>query len=250
MRYFIELAYNGKRYHGWQNQPNAITVQEVLEKALSTLLKTEINIVGAGRTDTGVHAKQMFAHFDFEDSLDSNIVFKLNQFLPNDIAISSIREVKPNAHARFDAETRTYTYVISMHKDPFLTDVAYLIKSSVDLDKMNMAAKMLLNYKNFKCFSRSHTDVKTYNCKLIVANWEVINQQLVFTITADRFLRNMVRAIVGTLLEIGSGKMDVMKLDDVIKSEDRSMAGPSVPAHGLFLTSITYPKDTFLNVRD
>lgn len=250
MRYFLELAYNGTAYHGWQNQPNAITVQEVLEKALSTILKQSIELVGAGRTDTGVHAKQMCAHFDLPESLpENNLVYKLNQFLPKDIAINSIRAVKDDAHARFHAVSRTYNYIISKKKNPFNLDLAYFFKAELDIDKMNQAAHILLNYKNFKCFSRSQTDVKTYNCNIMKAEWMQQDDQLIFTIKADRFLRNMVRAIVGTMLEIGCEKIAVDSINNIIESQDRSQAGASVPAHGLYLTKITYPEDIFINDR-
>ena len=249
MRYFIELAYLGKAYHGWQNQPNAITVQQVLENALSTLLKSPLQIVGAGRTDAGVHAKKMFAHFEFDSPLEVNLVYKLNQFLPNDISIYNIHNVTEEAHARFDAKSRTYHYYISEKKNPFVADSAYLLKTQIDINKMNQAAGKLLNYKNFKCFSRSNTDVKTYHCKVVEAIWFRDDHQLIFKITADRFLRNMVRAIVGTLIEIGNGKRPVEAIDTIIQSQDRSQAGPSAPAHGLFLTEITYPEDIFINDR-
>ena len=244
MRYFIELAYNGKQYHGWQNQPNAISVQQVLEKALSTLLKDNIAIVGAGRTDTGVHAKQMFAHFDVYSELDSSkLIYKLNAFLPQDIAVYNLYQVNEEAHARFDALSRTYEYHISARKDVFNADRAYYVKTDIDIEKMNEACKILFDYKNFKCFSRSNTDVKTYNCDILLANWQKTNNQLIFTIKADRFLRNMVRAVVGTMLQIGVGKLKVEDLHGIIKSQDRGEAGPSAPAHGLYLTKIEYPRD-------
>jgi tRNA pseudouridine38-40 synthase len=242
LRYFIELSYNGKAYHGWQNQPNAITVQQVLEETLSTLLQTKIAVVGAGRTDAGVHASQMFAHFDFETDLDlSNFVFKLNSFLPNDIAIHDIFRVKADAHARFDAIQRTYHYKISNKKNVFTDDFAYNMHLQVDVTKMNEACNVLLQYKDFQCFSKSNTDVKTYYCKIERAEWIIDNNELTFIISADRFLRNMVRAIVGTLINIGLGKMEVNELHDVIQSKNRSEAGFSVPAHGLYLKTITYP---------
>jgi tRNA pseudouridine38-40 synthase len=242
LRYFIELSYNGKAYHGWQNQPNAITVQQVLEETLSTLLQTKIAVVGAGRTDAGVHASQMFAHFDFETDLDlSNFVFKLNTFLPNDIAIHDIFRVKADAHARFDAIQRTYHYKISNKKNVFTDDFAYNMHLQVDVTKMNEACNVLLQYKDFQCFSKSNTDVKTYYCKIERAEWIIDNNELTFIISADRFLRNMVRAIVGTLINIGLGKMEVNELHDVIQSKNRSEAGFSVPAHGLYLKTITYP---------
>lgn len=243
MRYFIELSYNGKAYHGWQNQPNAISVQEVLENALSTLLKNKINIVGAGRTDAGVHAKQMFAHFDTSEKITlQKLKYSLNSFLPNDIAIQDVFKVSSETHARFDAISRTYIYRISLTKNVFSFDNSYYFKPKLDVNKMNEAAKILLKYKNFKCFSRSNTDVKTYNCNIMNAEWKVEDEELVFTIKADRFLRNMVRAIVGTMINIGISKMKVEQLHNVIKSKDRSEAGASVPGHALYLSKIEYPK--------
>ncbi len=243
MRYFIELSYNGSAYHGWQNQPNAISVQEVLEKALSTLLKEKIDIVGAGRTDTGVHAKQMFTHFDTsEEFYLEELKYKLNSFLPKDISIHDIFKVNYDAHARFDAISREYIYRISLSKNVFSFNNVYYFKQELDINKMNAAAKILLEYKNFKCFSRSNTDVKTYNCNIKNAKWIIQDNELVFTIKADRFLRNMVRAIVGTMIEIGMEKMKVEQLHDIIKSKDRSQAGASVPGYALYLTKIEYPK--------
>jgi len=243
LRYFIELSYNGKAYHGWQNQPNAISVQQVLEEALSVLLQTKIEIVGAGRTDTGVHASQMFAHFDVDFEVDnSNLVFKLNSYLPNDIAIRDLFKVKNDAHARFDALSRTYHYKISINKNVFNNDFAYRLQLPLDIEKMNEASKILYLYNDFQCFSKSNTDVKTYNCTITKAEWLIENDEIIFVITADRFLRNMVRAIVGTIINIGLGKMQVDDLHDIIRSKNRSEAGYSVPAHGLYLTHIAYPE--------
>jgi tRNA pseudouridine38-40 synthase len=243
LRYFIELSYNGKDYHGWQNQPNAISVQEVLEKAMTTLLKEKIAIVGAGRTDAGVHAKQMIAHFDVLNEKDvDKLKYNLNSFLPKDIAIHNIYKVNDDAHARFDAISRTYIYRISLVKNVFTFNDTYYFKQKLDINKMNEATKILFEHKNFKCFSKSNTDVKTYNCNIMKAEWVIENDELVFTIKADRFLRNMVRAIVGTMIEIGTGKMKVEQLHDVIKSKDRSQAGASVPGHALYLSKIEYPK--------
>lgn len=243
LRYFLELSYNGTPYHGWQRQPNAITVQEVLEDSLSTLLREKTEIVGAGRTDTGVHAKQIMAHFDFEKDLETDqLKYKLNSILPPEIAIQKVYGVKDDAHARFDALSRSYEYYVTLSKDPFVINKAYYFKKTLDLDVMNDAAKLLLNYTNFKCFSKSKTDVKTYNCTITDAIWQRQGDQLVFRISANRFLRNMVRAIVGTLIEIGEGKLTKEDLVTIIKSEDRSQAGYSVPACGLYLTSVTYPK--------
>jgi len=243
LRYFIELSYNGNAYHGWQNQPNAISVQEVLEKALSTLLKEKIAIVGAGRTDTGVHAKQMFAHFNttVEFSLVS-IKYKLNSLLPKDIAIQEIFKVSNEAHARFDALSREYMYRISLHKNVFAFNDSYYFKQKLDVEKMNEASKILFEYEDFKCFSRSNTDVKTYNCNIMNAEWTLKDAELIFTIKADRFLRNMVRAIVGTMINIGIGKTSIIQFKDIIKSRNRSQAGASVPGHALYLTKIEYPK--------
>ena len=242
MRYFIELSYNGKAYHGWQIQPNAISVQEVLENALSTILKTKISTMGAGRTDAGVHASQMFAHFDFENKIESkDLVYKLNSFLPKDIAVTSIFEVKPEIHARFYATSRTYHYKISTSKNVFDYDLAYEVQLPLDVDAMDEACKILFQYKDFQCFSKSNTDVKTYNCDIKEAYWTKNENQLIFTITADRFLRNMVRAIVGTMINIGLGKLKSKDLHKIITSKNRSEAGFSVPAHGLYLVEIVYP---------
>jgi tRNA pseudouridine38-40 synthase len=242
LRFFIELSYNGKVYHGWQNQPDVISVQEVLEKTLSTILKQNIAVVGAGRTDTGVHASQMFAHFDFENTLPDNIIFKLNSYLPKDIAIQSVFEVKADAHARFNAVSRTYNYKIATSKNVFNYDYAYALQKSLDVELMNTACDILLQYSDFQCFSKVRTDVKTYYCTLMTAQWDFKKDELIFTIKADRFLRNMVRAIVGTLVNIGLGKLDVEKLHDILKSKDRGEAGFSVPAHGLYLVNVEYPE--------
>ncbi len=244
MRYFLELSYNGKAYHGWQNQPNAISVQEVIEKALSTLLRETIAIIGAGRTDAGVHAKQMFAHFEtVEEFEEENFKFKLNSFLPKDIAIHDIFKVTPDAHARFDALSRTYLYRISLEKDAFNFYGSYFFKSDLDLDKMNEASKVLFDYIDFECFSKTNTDVNTFNCTIMKAEWIQHENELHFVIKADRFLRNMVRAIVGTMINIGVGKIDIEDLHNIIKSKNRSEAGFSVPAHALYLTKIEYPKE-------
>ena len=243
MRFFIELSYNGKAYHGWQNQPNAISVQEVLEKALSTILNTKIAVMGAGRTDAGVHAAQMFAHFDFQHQIESkDLVYKLNSYLPKDIAVRSIFEVKPEMHARFYATSRTYNYKISTAKNVFDYDFTYLVHLPLDVEAMNDACKILFEYKDFQCFSKTNTDVKTYNCDIKEAFWTKTENQLIFTITADRFLRNMVRAIVGTMVNIGLGKMKANDLHQIITSKNRSEAGFSVPAHGLYLVKIVYPE--------
>ncbi len=241
-RYFIELAYNGSSFHGWQSQPNAVTVQETLESALSLLLKTPIALVGAGRTDSGVHAKQMYAHFDCELPLEAAYwVPKLNSFLPKSIVVYQLLPVAPSAHARFDAISRTYEYHIHTGKNVFINEWSWQFSHPLDWHTMNLAAAILLDYTDFECFSKSHTDVFTFNCKITQAYWEETPEGFRFTITADRFLRNMVRAIVGTLVNIGQGKMKVDDLHAVIQSKNRSNAGFSVPAHGLYLTQINYP---------
>ncbi|WP_224483493.1 tRNA pseudouridine(38-40) synthase TruA [Robertkochia aurantiaca] len=246
MRYFAELSYRGTAYHGWQVQPKDVSVQEIIEKALSTLLRTDISITGAGRTDAGVHARQMYAHFDLETPPDlSDLVYRLNAFLPADIAIHEIYRVHDEAHARFDAVSRSYEYHIISRKDPFAIDQAWYHRQETDVKKMNQAAALLLQYEDFECFSRSKTDVKTYICKVSRAEWEVTGNRLVFHISADRFLRNMVRAVVGTLMEIGTGRMEVSELHRIIESRDRREAGASVPAHGLYLTKVEYPKTIF-----
>ncbi|RKS56164.1 tRNA pseudouridine38-40 synthase [Gillisia mitskevichiae] len=242
MRYFIELAYNGKAYHGWQNQPNAISVQETLEKVLFIALQVQTPLVGAGRTDAGVHASEYFAHFDSEKiAVIDKFIYKLNSLLPDDIAVYDLVEVNDEAHARFNATGRSYEYYVVQQKDPFKFETAHYVKNELDVDKMNLAASTLLNYTDFKCFSKSKTDVHTYNCKISAAQWVKEKDVLVFKITADRFLRNMVRAIVGTLLEIGLGKIPVSRLHEILVSRDRQEAGTSVPAKALFLAKIEYP---------
>lgn len=244
MRYFVQFSYHGKKYHGWQLQPNAITVQEVLENALGLILKGAVHLTAAGRTDTGVHARQMYAHFDFAPGIEINdLPYRLNAFLPEDIAVQHIFTVPDQAHARFDALERTYEYWITRSKDPFLSDAAYYVKYPLNMPLMNEAATKLVGYKDFECFSKSNTDVKTYMCDIREAIWNREGDKLVFTITADRFLRNMVRAIVGTLIDIGSGKSALKDIPLILESGDRSMAGVSVPAKGLYLTKIKYPKD-------
>ncbi|WP_422348738.1 tRNA pseudouridine(38-40) synthase TruA [Flagellimonas sp.] len=246
MRYFIRFAYFGKAYHGWQNQPNAITVQEVLEKALSTLLRQPIEVVGAGRTDAGVHAKEMYAHFDVDQVANrEELVYRLNAYLPEAIAIQDLVAVKLDAHARFDATERTYEYWLVQDKNPFYSDFAHCILQPLDVKAMNKAANYLLSHTDFESFSKSNSDVKTFNCDVRKAFWEKKEDKLVFTIVADRFLRNMVRAVVGTLLDVGLGKMEPEKINDIIESRNRSKAGVSVPAKGLYLTAISYPKNIF-----
>ena len=246
MRYFVELSYNGTDYHGWQVQPNAITVQSVLDKALSILLKKPTTTMGAGRTDTGVHAAQMVAHFDTESSIDTDdLTYKLNSFLPKTIAVHNIKQVHADAHARFDATQRTYRYKISTFKDVFNFDNAYYYTNKLDVDLMNKASTILLEYSDFKCFSRAHSDVKTHICAISEAFWIKNEHELIFQISADRFLRNMVRAIVGTLLDVGNHKTALEDFHNIIQSKDRSKAGASAPAKGLYLTKIVYPDSIY-----
>lgn len=248
-RYFIFLQYKGTNYHGWQNQPNAITVQQVLEEKLSVLLREKIETTGCGRTDTGVHAKEFAAHFDTESSLPEktqHFIYKINCLLPKDISVYNIEKVLPNAHARFDAISRTYNYYISTSKNPFNTEFAFFYPWDLDIDLMNKASLLLFEYTDFSSFSKLHTDVKTNNCKILEAQWQVETDKIVFTITADRFLRNMVRAIVGTLIEVGKRKIDNVQFGCILDSKNRQYAGVSVPPQGLFLSKIVYPSNIIL----
>ena len=241
MRYFIELSYNGKNYHGWQIQPDAISIQEKINNALSTVYQKDIQIVGAGRTDTGVHASQMFAHFDIDKLVDDNLEFKLNSILPNDIFIKAIFLVDDEKHARFDALSRSYEYKIWLGRNPFLLDFSWQIHSQKpNVTLMNEAAKLLLDYEDFESFSKVKTNVHTFNCNVTEAFWVQKDNQLTFHISANRFLRNMVRAIVGTLLDVGLDKISISDFKNIIESKNRSNAGLSVPAKGLFLTQIKY----------
>ena len=241
MRYFIRFSYNGTRYHGWQHQPNAISVQETLTKAMSIVLNSTVELMGAGRTDTGVHAKTMYAHFDLDKPFDpQSIAHKLNSFLPNDIAVFEIILVQDSAHARFDAKKRTYEYHMHTFKNVFQTELSWYNPQQLDVDLMNQAATILLQHTDFECFSKVHTDVNTFDCKITIANWTREHNNLIFTISADRFLRNMVRAIVGTLINVGMHKITLADFEAIIKSKNRSEAGFSAPAHGLYLTEIVY----------
>lgn len=241
MRYFIELSYNGKNYHGWQIQPDVISVQEKLNNAVSTVLQEEIQVVGAGRTDTGVHASQMFAHFDTTKELKEEILFRLNSILPNDISVAQVFLVDDDKHVRFDAISRSYEYKIWLGRNPFLLDFSWQIHSQKpNIVLMNDAAKLLLEYEDFQCFSKVKTDVYTFNCNITEAFWEQKENELTFYISANRFLRNMVRAIVGTLKDVGLGKISKEDFRKIIESKNRSNAGLSVPAKGLFLTNIKY----------
>lgn len=241
-RYFIYFAYNGSNYCGWQSQPNGIAVQEVLEKALSTILRSDISLTGAGRTDAGVHAKRMAAHFDSSIKIENSnkLAANLNSLLPNDIAVSNIEPVAADAHARFDAISRKYEYHIVQQKSPFLNGLACKFTHPLNIDLMNEAANALFDYIDFTSFSKLHTDVKTNNCTIMQAFWEKQGEELVFTIEANRFLRNMVRAIVGTLLDVGREKITIAQFREIIEKKDRCSAGHSVPACGLYFIEARY----------
>ena len=247
-RYFIYFSYDGAAYHGWQVQPNAVTVQQVLEESLAKLVRQPVPLVGAGRTDAGVNAACMVAHGDFPCEIDcAQLVYTLNKILPPDIAVSSVRRVKDDAHARFDAVSRRYNYRVVTAKSPFARRYACRVMPGVDFDAMNRAAEILYEYTDFTSFSKLHTDVKTNNCKVKYAAWRKVGEnEWVFEIEADRFLRNMVRAIVGTLLMVGRGKMTVDGFREVIEKKSRCEAGDSALGEALFLVSVEYPEDIFL----
>jgi tRNA pseudouridine38-40 synthase len=243
MRYFIRISFDGTPFHGWQIQQNANSVQAELNRAIAVVLRRdEIVTTGCGRTDTGVHALKFYAHFDHDVELDSNaIAQKLNAILPREIAVHSFFSVDEDAHARFSALSRTYKYRIHTLKDPFLINRSYFIPFAPDLEKMNALAAVLLKKEDFSCFAKSNTQTNTNLCKMTFARWEIIGDEIVFKISADRFLRNMVRAVVGTLLLAGFDKLNEQEFEEILASGDRSEAGVSVPAHGLYLSDISYP---------
>lgn len=241
MRYFITLSYDGTAYHGWQIQPHSISVQEELHKALSTLLRQPMEVVGAGRTDTGVHARKMVAHFDYGELDCPHLVYKLNKILPKDIAVQQVEQVADDMHARFSAKSRTYNYFVHLSKDPFRRAYSWQVYGEPDFDLMNRAAEVLMEYRDFTSFSKLNTDTKTNDCTITEAHWDRVGDgQWCFTISANRFLRNMVRAIVGTLLEVGRGRMTIEQLRQVIEAKDRCRAGDSVPGNALFLVEVEY----------
>lgn len=247
-RYFIFISYKGTAYHGWQVQPNSLTIQQTIEKILGLLLGEKIDTIGAGRTDAGVHASFFCAHFDsMSEDLDksNNLLFKINRFLPKDISVNAIRKVRQDANARFSALSRTYKYYITTVKNPFEEDSSWFIHGALDVEMMNQVSGELLKHTDFTSFSKLHTDVKTNNCRIFQAGWSMNGTMLEFTITADRFLRNMVRAIVGTMVEAGRGKISTGQFREIILACDRSRAGKSAPAKGLFLTGIEYPSDIY-----
>lgn len=246
-RYFLFLKFKGTDFHGWQSQPNGNTIQAEIEKALAVVFQAKIAIMGAGRTDTGVHASSMIAHFDVDKSFDSdNILFHLNNLLPDSISIDDIKEVHVEFHARFAATSRTYSYFIIQDKNPFSFETTHRFSKKLDVTKMNKAAQLLLGEYDFSCFSKSKTQTFTNDCTIERAEWIKTPQGLTFEIKANRFLRNMVRAIVGTLLEVGEGKRESTSIPDLIASKNRSNAGTSVPAKGLFLVDIEYPNEGFI----
>lgn len=249
-RYFLRLSYLGTNYHGWQIQPGSITVQELLQDALSMVLRSKVSVLGAGRTDTGVHARVFYAHFDclyeVSEIADMQLQFKLNRILPPDIAVHDVIPVVSDAHARFDAVSRTYLYQIASCKDPYQAQFSWLLERKLDLVKMQYAADILMQYTDFGCFARSNTNVKTNDCKVYKASWEKEGEMLLFKIQADRFLRNMVRAIVGTTVDVGLGKISTDDFHRIIQSKDRCQAGYSAPACGLHLVNIAYPVNIFL----
>lgn len=247
-RYFLDIAYNGTAYHGWQIQENAHTVQAELQKCLSTVLRSDIEIMGSGRTDTGVHATHQIAHFDVPELIsDDRLVYKLNSFLPRDISIQSMRRVHDDAHTRFAATQRSYQYFIHQAKSPFLENLSYYYPKALDIPLMNEAAKKLLGEQNFESFSKVKTEVNTFICTIKEARWEKQNDSIVFHVTANRFLRGMVRALVGTLLDAGREKLTVTDFVNIIESRDRKKAGRAVPAHGLYLTEVVYPDSVYID---
>ncbi len=246
MRYFLQLAYDGSRFHGWQVQPNALSVQQVVDEALSTLLRQPVATTGSGRTDTGVHAAQQFAHFDVPAPLDpQQICHRLNRLLPPDIAVRALHPVGEEAHARFDALARTYTYRVSLVKDPFRNAYSYHAPRRPDVERMNEAARTLLAFEDFTTFSKTKGDTPHYRCRLSEAGWQEVEDSLVFTIRANRFLRGMVRLVVGTLLEVGAGKRTVEDFAAALAAQDRRLAGGAAEAAGLFLTRVEYPPGYF-----
>lgn len=248
-RYFLEIAYHGKNYHGWQIQPQDITVQSEIDRALSLILRQKINSVGSGRTDAGVHAKQQYAHFDVHEKISDlqQTVYLLNRCLGKDICITNILKPKSNvAHARFQAIGRSYEYHIARIKNPFKTELAYHYPHPLGIEKMNLACKIMQTYTDFESFSKRNTDVNHFRCKIYESYWESPNEHnLIFHIKADRFLRGMVRTVVGTLIDVGRGATSLEQFKRIIEIQDRTYAGRSVPAHGLYLNAVKYPKDFF-----
>lgn len=246
MRYFLDISYKGTSYHGWQIQPNGNTVQQEIENALSTILKQQTSILGSGRTDTGVHASQQIAHFDCKNEIvPTDLTYKLNSFLPKDISIQSIRLVGEQVHARFDATKRTYHYHINQQKDPFKQETSYYHNQTIDQDLILKGCKKIQGWENFECFSKVHTEVNNFNCQIFKIEWVQEETDHLFVVQANRFLRGMVRAMVGTLLDLSQHKITLDDLTEILSSNDRTKAGRAVPAQGLFLEKIEYPKDIY-----
>ena len=246
MRYFFEISYKGTNYHGWQIQQNAMSIQELVQNGLKQLLRYEVDITGSGRTDAGVHAKQQYFHADIKGILNCvDFAYKLNAVLPNDVFISSIRKVKQNAHARFDARLRAYDYVMINKRDPFLLNEAYIYHGSLDIDMLNKASQLLVGEHDFESFSKVKTQVNNFNCEVFQALWKQEDNKITFHIEANRFLRGMVRAIVGTLLMVNERKIEIDDLKGILNSKNRGMAGQSVSPDGLYLSKVSYPVDIF-----
>ena len=245
MRYFLDISYRGTNYHGWQIQENAKTVQGILDSALSNVLGVKIETLGSGRTDTGVHAYTQIVQMDSPKELDELFAFRMNGYLPKDICIKSIRLVQDTAHARFDAISRSYVYRITLDKNPFEIGSAYYFYPPLDVEEMNKAAAVLTKYEDFESFSKVHTDVLNFNCTIFHARWEQIDRMVYFHITANRFLRSMVRTLVGTMLEIGKGRMTIEEFESIILARDRKRAGISAPPEALYLSEVEYPKEIY-----
>lgn len=248
MRYFLDISYKGTSFHGWQRQPNAYTVQEALEDAMKVLLHEEVEVVASGRTDTGVHALQQMVHFDSGNVLDHNFIYKLNHILPEAIVANHLYLVPNDAHARFDAIVRSYQYHLHVRKDPFLKELSYRLKPTVDIDRLNSASSMLIGTHDFCSFSRVQTDVAHFGCEVYEAHWEKTDNKIVFHVSANRFLRGMVRALVGTMLEVGTGKKEPEWIKQILAAKDRRAAGMAVHPEGLYLSRVTYPEALLNNI--
>lgn len=246
MRYFLDISYLGTQFHGWQIQPNGNTVQAEIEKALSTILKNEISILGSGRTDTGVHATQQIAHFDFQSPIEpSDLVYKMNSFLPKDISVNAIQLVGDETHSRFDAKKRTYHYHLHQAKNPFKTKSSYYFNQPLNVDLIVEACEIIKGWQNFECFSKVHTEVNNFNCEIFNIDWVKKKNSYLFVVSANRFLRGMIRAMVGTLLDVGVGKTSIAQFVQILESGDRQKAGRAVPAHGLFLERVEYSSEIY-----
>lgn len=243
----MDISYRGTNYNGWQIQPNGVTVQEELEKALSTILKEETAVTGSGRTDAGVHAAQQIVHFDAGSIDPKKLTFKLNSFLGPDISIKGIRRVNDDVSARFEATSRKYNYYLHQAKNPFKTGLSYYFRPELDVDLISEGCEIIKGWQNFECFSKVHTEVNHFNCDIFQARWTQDDTNHLFEIAANRFLRGMVRAIVGTLIDVGLGKTSLEELGLILQSNDRSKAGRAVPPEGLYLQEVIYPKEIYID---